>query len=85
MWLRLTSLYLCHIHKNGRARRGASGALYSQPAIARLNSSSRVNIAKAHRGQAMLKIRSCATDTYKPRQVRKEATVVSTSVCCRDA
>ena len=61
----------------GRARRGVSGALYSQPAIARLNSWLEVFVLWDYLYQVVLKAGSCAAERYEPRQVRKEAAVNS--------
>ena len=61
----------------GRARRGASGALYPKSAIAGLKSCSRFFALRYYSGRAVMKIGSCVAEYYEPRQVRKEATVNS--------
>jgi len=61
----------------GRAKRGASGALYPQSATAGLNALLRPVISWDCFGQAALKAGSCAAETSEPRQVREEATVRS--------
>ena len=58
----------------GRAKRGASGALYPQTALAGLKSLSRPDPVGL-RGQVVLKVRSCAAQACEPGQVRKEAAV----------
>ena len=55
----------------GHARRGASGALYSQSALARLNSPLRAVIQMTRGAHAMLMFGSRATKASEPRQVRK--------------
>ena len=59
----------------GHARRGASGALYSQSALARLNSPLRAVIQMTRSAHAVLMFGSRATKASEPRQVRKEATI----------
>ena len=61
----------------GRARRGDSGALYSQSALARLNPTVRSDFADLCSGVAVLRAGSCAAESCEPRQVRKEAAVSS--------
>ena len=63
--------------RSGRAKWGASGALYPQSAIAGLNALLRPVIPWDWSGQAALKAGSCAAETFEPRQIRKEATVRS--------
>ena len=58
-----------------RARRGGSGALNPQSAIAGLNSCPRHVNVKSVMLQSALKIGSCAIQDCEPRQVRKEAAV----------
>ena len=58
-----------------RARRGGSGALYPQTAIAGLNSCPRHVSVKSVMLQSALKIGSCAIQNREPRQVREEAAV----------
>ena len=59
----------------GRARRGASGALYPQSATAGLNSLLRPAPFWDCFGKAALKAGSCAAGNFEPRQIREEATV----------
>ena len=60
--------------ETGRAKRGASGALYPQTALAGLNSLSRPG-PLGLRGQVVLKVRSCAAQACEPGQDRKVAAV----------
>jgi hypothetical protein len=60
---------------DGRARRGAGGALYPQSAVAGLNSCPRSGVVRSAPDWAAMMVRSCSTVTCEPRQVRKEATV----------
>ena len=60
----------------GRARRGDSGALYPQSAIAGLNSCLELTLVSLVLS-VVLRIRPCATVSCEPRQVRKEAAVSS--------
>jgi hypothetical protein len=60
--------------ETGRAKRGASGALYPQTALAGLNSLSRSGTLGL-RGKVVLKVRSCAAQACEPGQVRKEAAI----------
>ena len=62
---------------NGRARWGASGALFPQSAQAGLNSCPRPGVVRTASGRAASMVRSCAAETCEPRQVREEATVSS--------
>jgi len=64
-----------------RARRGVSGALYPQSAIAESNSCLRHASVKSVMLQGTMKIGSCAIQNCEPRQVRKEAAVSGTSGC----
>jgi hypothetical protein len=64
-------------HARGRARRGASGALNPQTAIAGSNSSPRADRTRFCCGWKALKIGSCAAEAFEPRQVREEAAVRS--------
>ena len=59
----------------GRARRGDSGALYSQSALARLNSSQRFCTVGHCRRVTMLRTGPHAAESCEPRQVRKKAAV----------
>ena len=59
----------------GRARWGDSGALNSQSALARLNSSRRSCTDGLCRRFPMLRAGSCAAESREPRQVRKKAAV----------
>ena len=59
----------------GRARWGASGALYPQSAIAGSNSRSEARRCGVCPWQVVSKAGSLAMGTCEPRQVRKEATV----------
>ena len=59
----------------GRARRGASGALYPQSAIAGCNSPLRPNLLGRFPERAALMAGSHAAQACEPRQVREEATV----------
>jgi hypothetical protein len=59
----------------GRARRGASGALNPQTAIAGLNPSFEAGPMGRYPLTMVLKVGSHAAQTCEPRQVRKEATV----------
>ncbi len=61
--------------KKYRAKRGISGALYSQSATARPNSHSRWFDFEACPMRGVLTLRSCATGTSEPCQIRKEAAV----------
>ena len=63
--------------ESGRAKRGGSGALYSQSALARLNSSRRSVLGRLWPGIVVLRVGSHAADTCESRQVRKEAAVSS--------
>ena len=58
-----------------RARRGASGALYPQSALAGLNPRPRPGRSGAAARHEALKVGSCATPDREPGQVRKEAAV----------
>jgi len=58
-----------------RAKRGGSGALYSQSAIARPNSHPRYDDCMVCLSGLVLTLGSCATGTHEPCQVRKEAAV----------
>jgi hypothetical protein len=58
-----------------RARRGGSGALYPQSAIAGLNSCPRHESVKSVMLQSTMTIGSCATQNCEPRQIREEAAV----------
>src|SRR5699024_11253327 len=58
-----------------RAKRGGSGALYSQAAIAGPNPHSRLDVFKVCLKGLVLTPRSCATGTHEPCQIRKEAAV----------
>lgn len=58
-----------------RAKRGGSGALYSQSAIARLNSHPRCGDFMVCLNGVVLTPGSCATGTHEPCQIRKEAAV----------
>ena len=58
---------------HGRARRGASGALYPQSAIAGSNSPPRGRVAGSAPTSPALMVGSCAARAREPRQVRKEA------------
>ncbi len=60
---------------DGRARRGASGALNPQSAIVGLNPCLRFRYCEDCLCQPVLKIGPCAAEPYEPRQVRKEAAV----------
>ena len=59
----------------GCARRGASGALNPQPAVAGLNPHPRSSASWSGPYRAAMMVWSCAAATCEPRQVRKEATV----------
>jgi len=61
--------------KVDRARRGGSGALNLQSAIAGLNSGLRPLVLSLELGQVVLKTGSRATGIREPRQVREEAAV----------
>ncbi len=61
----------------GRAKRGDSGALYSQSALARLNPSRRSTFRSLCLGQPVLRVGSHAAEGCESRQVRKEAAVSS--------
>ena len=61
----------------GRAKRGDSGALYSQSALARLNPSRRSTFRSLCLGQPVLRAGSHAAEGCESRQVRKEAAVSS--------
>src|SRR4051812_46396804 len=63
------------IRVRDRARRGASGALYPQPAIAGLNSHPRSITVWSGPHRVALMVWSCAAVTREPRQIRKEAAV----------
>ena len=58
----------------GRARRGASGALNPQPALAGLNPPLRPSLGPMFPGR-MLRSGPCAAEACESRQVRKEAAV----------
>jgi len=58
-----------------RARRGGSGALYPQSAIAESNSCPRHANVRSVMCQSTMKIGSCAIRNREPRQVREEAAV----------
>lgn len=58
-----------------RAKRGGSGALYSQSAIARPNPLPRYGDCMVSLSELVLTLGSCATGTHEPCQVRKEAAV----------
>ena len=73
----LTCVYMSPSIKHGRAKWGDSGALYSQSALARLNSSRRFTIKTSVRLSVVLISRSYAAGTCELRQVRKEAAVNS--------
>jgi len=76
-YLPLASIMVIKYNYSCRARRGGSGALYLQPAIAGLNSCPRhITVEKGFDLGAM-KIGSCAIQGCKPRQVRKKAAVSS--------
>src|SRR2546428_2065717 len=62
-------------HHIGRARRGASGALYPQSALAGLNSLPRFRRRGSCVRRVALTIGSCAASVCEPRQIRKEAAV----------
>ena len=57
--------------------RGVSGSLYSQSALARLNSTVRSTLDGLCWWTAALRAGSHAAETCEPRQVRKEAAVSS--------
>ena len=65
----------CEDLKFGRARRGVSGALYPQSAVAELNSCPRHVLFEACPVRAVLMAGSCATGLCEPRQGRKAAAV----------
>ena len=67
--------YDCRYNDKYRAKRGGSGALYSQSAIARLNSHSRCVVCMVCLKRVVLTPGSYATGTHEPCQVRKEAAV----------
>src|SRR5579884_2720851 len=64
----------CH-HGGDRARRGASGALYPQSAIAGRNSALEAWLSQHCSVCSTLKTGFCAAEPREPRQVRKEAAV----------
>jgi hypothetical protein len=70
------SLSAINISKGlGRARRGVSGALYLQSAIAGLNSCNEAFLFRVWLLQVTKTAGSCAMETYEPRQARKGAAV----------
>ena len=71
----LTSGIVAGYPYGGRARRGASGALYPQSALAGLNSCTEVVTHETYRRQAVMKSGSRAARRREPRQVREEAAV----------
>ena len=71
----LTEIGSSRYHEFGRARRGASGALYSQSALARLDSSRRSSFRGLCTWPLVLRVGSHAAKAREPRQVRKEAAV----------
>ncbi len=60
---------------DGRARRGASGALYPKSAIAGLKSALEGQGFRYCLGQVVLKVGSRAADSREPGQVREEAAI----------
>ncbi len=72
---RLTSLGREPILVIDRAKRGGSGALHPQSAIAGLKSRPRLVAVGSVVAEAALRAGSRATETREPRQVRKEAAV----------
>ena len=75
--INLDTTSLVRYYPTGRARRGASGALYPQSAIAGSNSLSRGTFPQHGSGKAALKAGSHAAEACEPRQVREEAAVSS--------
>ena len=73
--LSLTSHTRCANIRRGRARWGASGALYPQSALAGFTSLSRGSAPRDDLDRAAQKAGSCAAEACEPRQVRKEAAV----------
>ena len=65
----------CRYNEGGRARRGVSGALYPQSAIAGLNSPPRGRVIGSAPDAPALTTGSRAARAREPRQVRKEAAV----------
>ncbi len=65
----------------GRARRGASGALYPQSATAGLNAHLRSQPTEFCPSHPALKTGSRAAQACEPRQIRKKATVNSHHGC----
>ena len=65
----------CRYNDGGRARRGVSGALYPQSAIAGLNSPPRGRVIGSAPDAPALTTGSRAARAREPRQVRKEAAV----------
>ena len=68
-------LLRCRYNERGRARRGVSGALYPQSAIAGLNSPPRGRVVGSAPDAPALTTGSRAARAREPRQVRKEAAV----------